>query len=79
MTDPLLERVPGKCGGAWTIARTRIPVLTIWQAFVDGWSVDTIMTQWPSPAVTREAVEEAVRFATKRKPRRVARMRVTRE
>ena len=57
-----LETVPGKVGGAWVFADTRVPVRALFENLEDGATVDEFLDWFPG--VTRAQVETVLSFAT---------------
>ena len=53
---------PSVCHGQLTFKGTRIPVETVLLFLSTGRAIDWVLAEWPR--LTREAVEEAMRFAT---------------
>ena len=52
---------PSVCHGQLTFKGTRIPVETVLLFLSTGRTIDWVLAEWPR--LTREAVEEAMRFA----------------
>jgi uncharacterized protein (DUF433 family) len=52
------ERAPGRCGGAWVLAGTRMTVSTIDAMYVAGMSTDAIQKQYPH--LTTDQIEAAI-------------------
>lgn len=57
-TCAAVERAPGRVGGAWVFANTRVPVLALFQNIEDGATVDDFL-EW-FPGVTRLQAESAL-------------------
>jgi uncharacterized protein (DUF433 family) len=58
---PVVERIPGKVGGAWVFRGTRMPVSAVFENLEDGASIDEIL-QW-FQGITREQVQAVLDFA----------------
>ena len=58
----VVERVPGKVGGAWVFKDTRTPVATIFDNLEDGMTIDEVVEQFP---VTRKQVKAVLEFAAR--------------
>jgi len=56
-----VDRSPGKLGGKWGFAATRMPVASLFENLDQGCSVDEFL-EW-SPDVGREQVHEVLAFA----------------
>lgn len=54
---------PEICHGQMTFKGTRVPVDTVLSYLAKGYSVDQMLRSWPE--LTRAAVEEAIRLASK--------------
>jgi uncharacterized protein (DUF433 family) len=59
----LVEQVPGRCSGAWTVKGTRIFADTVPAAHQMGESVDEILLDYPSltEAIVRKLIDYAAR------------------
>jgi uncharacterized protein (DUF433 family) len=57
----LVERTPGKVGGAWVFKGTRVPVKALFENLEDGARVADFL-EW-FPGVTREHVDAVLRHA----------------
>ncbi len=60
---PVVERVPGKVGGALVLRGTRMPVATIFENLEAGANVDDIL-EW-FDGITREQVVAVIDFAAR--------------
>ncbi|MBS1830858.1 MAG: DUF433 domain-containing protein [Acidobacteria bacterium] len=56
-----VDRVPGKLGGAWCFAGTRLPVITLFDHLDKGSTVAEFL-EW-FPEVSAEQVHEVLAFA----------------
>ncbi|MBZ5525010.1 MAG: DUF433 domain-containing protein [Acidobacteriia bacterium] len=60
---PGVESVPGKLGGAWVFAGTRMPVSVVFENLENGASIENIL-EW-FPGITREQIETVLEFTAK--------------
>ena len=58
----VVERVPGKVGGAWIFSNTRVPVKALFENIEDGATVSEFL-EW-FPGVTKQQVEAVLEFAS---------------
>jgi uncharacterized protein (DUF433 family) len=56
-----VDRSPGKVGGGWCFAGTRLPVLSLFEHIDKGATVDEFV-EW-FPEVSRKQVHEVLEFA----------------
>ena len=59
---PVVERIPGKVGGAWVFKGTRMPVATVFENLEAGAGIDDIM-EWFD--VSREQIVAVLDFAAR--------------
>ena len=59
---PVVERIPGKVGGAWVFKGTRMPVATVFENLEAGAGIDDIM-EWFD--VSREQIIAVLDFAAR--------------
>jgi uncharacterized protein (DUF433 family) len=59
---PVVEKIPGKVGGAWVFKGTRMPVATVFENLEAGASIDDIM-EWFD--VSREQIIAVLDFAAR--------------
>ena len=57
----VVERVPGKVGGAWLFKGTRVPVRALFENLEGGATIDDFL-EW-FPGVTPEQVESVLKHA----------------
>ena len=60
---PVVESVPGKLGGAWTLRGTRIPIEMLFVNLASGATVENLLTWFEG--VTREQIVAVLEFAAK--------------
>jgi uncharacterized protein (DUF433 family) len=58
---PVVERIPGKVGGAWLFKDTRVPVKALFENLEGGATVDQFL-EW-FPGVQRAQVEAVLEHA----------------
>jgi uncharacterized protein (DUF433 family) len=58
-----IERVSGKASGAWLFKGTRVPIAAAFENLSAGMSIEEFIEAFPG--VTREQVEEVLRFASR--------------
>jgi uncharacterized protein (DUF433 family) len=59
---PVVERIPGKVGGAWLFKGTRTPVAVVFENLEDGMTIDEVTEQF---LVSREHVQAVLEFAAR--------------
>lgn len=69
LSCPAVERIPGRCGGAWVFKRTRIPVHHLFDHLSEGGSVEEFISNLPGlrkedvQAVLRHEVADLSKYA----------------
>jgi uncharacterized protein (DUF433 family) len=58
---PVVERVPGKVGGAWVFKDTRVPVRALFENLEGGATLEQFL-EW-FPGVTRKQALAVLKFA----------------
>ena len=58
---PMVESVPGKLGGAWTLRGTRIPIEVLFENLADGMSLNEVLDAYPG--LRREDAVAAIELA----------------
>lgn len=59
LSCPAVERIPGRCGGAWVFKKTRIPVHHLFDHLSEGGSVEEFVSNLPG--LRREDVQAVLR------------------
>ena len=59
LSCPAVERIPGRCGGAWVFRKTRIPVHHLFDHLSEGGSVDEFINNLPG--LRKEDVQAVLR------------------
>ena len=60
---PMVESVPGKLGGAWTLRGTRIPIEMLFVNLASGATVEDFLNWFEG--ITREQIVAILEFAAK--------------